>query len=105
MLEFKKEDKADAYGWMSGMAMEWAKAMCLLGEVNLRTELSEGALELVGSSDDGHEEEVPEAKLRTNREAAEEWKEPPMPAGKVVACEPEAGANTFVKRRTETSVT
>ena len=47
MLEFKKEDKADAYGWMSGMAMEWAKAMCLLRDEKRSQELSGGDLELV----------------------------------------------------------
>ena len=79
--------------------------MCLSRDEKRSQELSGEALELLGSSDDGHEEEVPEAELRTNREAAEEWKEPPMPGGKVVACESEAGANPFVKRRTESSVT
>ena len=54
--------------------------------------LSGGALELVGSSDDGHEEEVPEAELRISRETAESWKEQPMLGGKVVACESGAGA-------------
>ena len=105
MLEFKVKDKVDVYEWMCDKAREWAKAMCLLSDEKRSQELSGGALELVGSSDDGHGEEVPEAELRTNREAAEEWKEPPMPGEKVVACESEAGANPFVKRWTETSVT
>ena len=46
-----------------------------------------GALELVGSPDDGHDENVPEAELRTSNEAAEAWKELLMLGGKVVACE------------------
>ena len=80
-------------------------AMCILRDVKRSQELSGGALELVGSSDDGHGEEVPETELRTNREAADEWKEPHMPSGKVVACESEAGANPFMKRMMEMSVT
>ena len=48
---------------------------------------------------------LPEAELQTSREAAEAWKEPPMPGGKVIACESGAGAKRFVKRKTETSVT
>ena len=89
---------------MCDKAREWATAMCLLRDEKRSQELSGGALELVGSSDDGHEEEVPEAELRTNREAAEEWKEPPMPGGKVVACESEAGVKLSLERRIEKSV-
>ena len=48
---------------------------------------------------------MPEAELRTSREAAESWKEQPMPGGKVIACESGDGAKRFVKRKTETSVT
>ena len=79
--------------------------MCLLRDEKRSQELNGGSLELVGSSDDGHEEEVPETELRTSREAAESWKEQPMPGGKVIACESGDGAKRFVKRKTETSVT
>ena len=48
--------------------------MCILRDEKRSQELSGGALELVGLSEDGHEEEVPEAELRTSREAAESWK-------------------------------
>ena len=90
MLEFKVEEKVDVYEWICGRAREWAKAMCLSTDEKRSQELSGEVIEPVGSSDYGHEEEVPEAELRTNREAAEEWKEPPMPGGKMVACESEA---------------
>ena len=86
MLEFKVEDKVDVYEWICGMAREWAKAMCLSRDEKRSQELSVEDIEPVDSSDDGHEENVPEAELRTNREAAEEWKQPSMPGGKVVAC-------------------
>ena len=46
-----------------------------------------------------------EAELRTSREAAESWKEQPMPGGKMIACESGDGEKRFVKRKTETSVT
>ena len=105
MLEFKGEDKVDVYEWMCDKAREQAKAKCLSRDEKRSQELSGGALELVGSSDDGHEEEVPEAELRTSREAAESWKEQPMPGGKVIACESGDGEKRFVKRKTETSVT
>ena len=79
--------------------------MCLSRDEQRSHELNGGAIDLVCSSDDGHEREVLEAELRTSREAAESWKEQPMPGGKVVACESGAEAKRFVKRRTERSVT
>ena len=69
MLEFKVEEKIDVYWRICGKAREQAKAKCLLRDEKRSQELSGGALELVGSSDDGHEEEVPDAEkpLRLGR--------------------------------------
>ena len=105
ILEIKVNDKADAHWWICGMASERAKAKYFLRYVQRSTEFGGVALELVGSADKGHGEEVPEAELRTSSKTAVPWKELPMADGKVVAFESEAGVKRFVKRKTKTAVT